>query len=127
MNRSDGYVVGLASLLQTHWLLPGYQPDYCPPGGTLVFELRRRGRNEHLVRVYFTAQTFDQLRDLAPLSHDNPPATVQLLVPQSGSSKGLDVDLRSFLERLRAQIDWVAAQDPVKETPAGELRSTTWQ
>ena len=38
---SDAYVVGLAGLLNMHWLLPGYQPDFCPPGGTLVFELRQ--------------------------------------------------------------------------------------
>jgi hypothetical protein len=24
-----------------HWMLPGYQQDYNPPGGSLVFELRQ--------------------------------------------------------------------------------------
>jgi 4-phytase/acid phosphatase len=30
---SDAYLAGLAGLLDMHWLLPGYQPDFCPPGG----------------------------------------------------------------------------------------------
>jgi 4-phytase/acid phosphatase len=30
---SDFYVAGLAGLLDAHWLLPGYQPDFCAPGG----------------------------------------------------------------------------------------------
>ena len=38
---SDAYVVGLAGLLRLHWQLPGYQPDFCAPGGALVFELRQ--------------------------------------------------------------------------------------
>ena len=29
---SDYYVAGLAGLLDAHWLLPCYQPDFCPPG-----------------------------------------------------------------------------------------------
>ncbi len=74
---SDAYVAGLAGLLQLHWQLPGYQPDFCAPGGALVFELRQSKRsNEYLVRVFYTAQTFDQLRNLTPLTLDEPPATI---------------------------------------------------
>jgi len=69
---SDAYVVGLAGLLKMHWTLPGYQPDFCPPGGALVFELRQsKSSQEYLVRVFFTAQTFDQLRNLTPLTLEN--------------------------------------------------------
>ncbi len=32
VNSSDAYVEGVAGLLNAHWLLPGYQPDYCAPG-----------------------------------------------------------------------------------------------
>jgi 4-phytase/acid phosphatase len=79
---SDFYVAGLAGLLDAHWLLPGYQPDFCAPGGALVFELRQvRATGEYLVRVFYTAQTFDQLRNLTPLTLDEPPATLQLLIP----------------------------------------------
>jgi hypothetical protein len=36
---------------------------------------------EHFVRAYFTAQTFDQLRNMTALTVDIPPATMQLLAP----------------------------------------------
>ncbi len=66
---SDAYVAGLAGLLDMHWLLPGYQPDFCAPGGALVFELRQvTATGQYLVRVFYTAQTFDQLRNLTPLT-----------------------------------------------------------
>ena len=71
---SDYYIAGLAGLLGAHWLLPGYQPDFCAPGGALVFELRQvRATEQCLVRVFYTAQTFDQLRNLAPLTLAEPP------------------------------------------------------
>ena len=79
---SDAYLAGLAGLLDLHWQLPGYQPDFCPPGGALVFELRQARRSkEYFVRTFYTAQTFDQLRDLTHLTLRVPPATMQLLVP----------------------------------------------
>ena len=79
---SDAYVAGLAGLLHLHWPLPGYQPDFCAPGGALVFELRQSKKSkEYLVRAFYTAQTFDQLRNLTPLTLEEPPATMQLTIP----------------------------------------------
>jgi 4-phytase/acid phosphatase len=103
---SDGYVAGLAGLLDMHWLLPGYQPDFCAPGGALVFELRQVITNgQYLVRVFYTAQTFDQLRNLAPLTLGAPPATQQLLVPGGNSTTNLDVDFNTFTNLMNAAID----------------------
>jgi 4-phytase/acid phosphatase len=66
---SDAYVIGLAGLLHLHWMLNGYQQDYSAPGGALVFELRQVAKTkEYLVRVFYIAQTFDQLRNLTPLT-----------------------------------------------------------
>jgi hypothetical protein len=89
-----------------HWLLPGYQPDFCAPGGALVFELRQiRGTEDYLVRVFYTAQTFDQLHNLTPLSLTNPPATMQLLVPGgTNSATNLDVCFTSFTNLLSKAI-----------------------
>src|ERR1035437_3144457 len=103
---SDYYVAGLAGLLDAHWLLPGYQPDFCPPGGTLVFELRQvRATGQYLVRVFYTAQTFDQLRNLTPLTLDAPPATMQLHVSGGGySTTNLDVDFTTFSNLMNAAI-----------------------
>ena len=101
-----------------HWMLPGYQPDFCPPGGALVFELRQsKSSQKYLVRAFFTAQTFDQLRNLTPLTLENPPAKMQLLIPVPGgrvsatdsdgrvSATDLDVNFNTFQNILRKAID----------------------
>ena len=103
---SDTYVAGLAGLLDLHWLLPGYQPDFCAPGGALVFELRQvRATGQYIVRVFYTAQTFDQLRNLTALSLTNPPATTQLLIPGGTNyATNLDVSFISFSNHLSKAI-----------------------
>jgi 4-phytase/acid phosphatase len=120
---SDYYVAGLAGLLGAHWLLPGYQPDFCPPGGTLVFELRQvRATGEYLVRVFYTAQTFDQLRNLTTLTLEVPPATMQLVIPGgSNSDINLDVTFTTFSNLLNAAIGLEYVQPFDKETPPGVL------
>ena len=110
---SDYYVAGLAGLLDAHWLLPGYQPDFCPPGGTLVFELRQvRATGQYLVRVFYTAQTFDQLRNLTKLTLAEPPATMQLLIPGGSSTANLDVDFTTFTNLMNAAIGMEYVKQP---------------
>jgi len=123
INSSDAYVVGVANLLHMHWLLAGYQPDYCPPGGALVFELRQsKSTGEFTVRVHFTSQTFDQLRDLSPLSASQPPATMQLLIPGAKhSADTIDVKFSDFARLLENAIDFQDVQNPEEETPPGPL------
>lgn len=120
---SDVYVTGLAGLLHLHWQLPGYQPDFCAPGGALVFELRQsKWTGEYLVRAFYTAQSFDQLRNLTPLTVTQPPETMQLLIP--GGSKpgaGLDVKFEVFEKLVRNAIGRRYVQDPSKEVPPGVL------
>ena len=128
VNSSDGYVEGVAALLHAHWLLPGYQPDYCAPGGNLVFELRRSRTGEDFVRVFYTAQTFDQLRNLTPFTLDQPPATMQLFIPggsKSGSS--LDVDFATFSKLLKKDIAEKYVQNPAEEMPPGVLTGVPLQ
>jgi hypothetical protein len=120
---SDTFVAGLAGLLDVHWLLPGYQPDFCPPGGTLVFELRQVITNgQYLVRVFYTAQTFDQLRNLTTLTLEVPPATMQLFIPGgSNSDTNLDVAFATFSNLLTAAIGLEYVQPFDQETPPGVL------
>lgn len=120
---SDAYVAGLAGLLDLHWLLPGYQPDFCAPGGALVFELRQvKKTKEHLVRVFYTAQSFDQLRNLTPLALKAPPQTMQLLVPGgSNPAANLDVGFKTFKKLLQAAIGREYVQPYHKEAPPGVL------
>jgi 4-phytase / acid phosphatase len=120
---SDAYVAGLAGLLQLHWQLPGYQPDFCAPGGALVFELRQsKSSKEYLVRVFYTAQTFQQLRHLTPLTLKKPPATKQLLIPGgSKSATDLDANFYAFQKLLRNAIGNKYVEDPWKEISPGVL------
>jgi 4-phytase/acid phosphatase len=119
---SDFYLSGLAGLLDAHWLLPSYQPDFCPPGGALVFELRQVKTNgQYLVRVFYTAQTFDQLRNLTPLTLAEPPATMQLLIPGGSSTTNLDVDFTTFTNLMNEAIGLEYVQPFDQETPPGVL------
>ena len=126
---SDTYVAGLAALLHLHWQLPGYQPDFCSPGGALVFELRQsRETKKYLVRVFYTSQTLDQLRNLTAMTIDDPryppPATMQLMVPGgSNSSANLDVDFKTFQKLLKGAINPKYVQNPAKEVQPGVLVS----
>lgn len=119
---SDAYVIGLAGTLGLHWQLPGYQPDFCPPGGALVFELRQsKASGDYLVRAFYTAQTWDQLRNLTPLTLDAPPATVQLLIPGREPGATLDVNFERFQGLLKKAIGTQFVEDPAKEVPPGVL------
>ena len=120
---SDIYVDALASLLHLHWQLPGYQQDFAAPGGALVFELRQvRSTGEYIVRVYYTAQTFDQLRNLTPLTTGQPPATMQLLIPNGDQADtNLDVSFHEFKELMTKAINLYYVQDPAAEAPPGPL------
>lgn len=120
---SDAYVAGLAGLLGLHWALPGYQPDFCAPGGALVFELRQSRRSrEFLVRAYYTAQTFDQLRDLTPLTLTEPPATVQLRIPvDRPPGESPDVRFDVFQRALKRAMDQDCVEDPATEIQPGVL------
>ena len=120
---SDYYVAGLAGLLGLHWTLPGYQPDFIGPGGALVFELRQSKKSkEYLVRAFYTAQTFDQLRNLTPLTLEEPPATMQLTIPGgSNSATDLDVKFATFKKLLSEAIDQEYVQPFGEEVPPGVL------
>jgi 4-phytase/acid phosphatase len=122
---SDGYVAGLAGLLDAHWSFPGYQPDFCAPGGALVFELRQVKTNgQYLVRVFYTAQTFDQLRNLTTVTLEEPPATMQLLIPGgSNSATNLDVNFTTFTNLMNAAIglEYVQPFEEVNPPPPGVL------
>ncbi len=129
VTSSDAYVVGLAGLLDLHWQLPGYQPDFCAPGGALVFEVRQSKRNgEFLVRTFYTTQSLDQIRNLTPLSLAQPPETIQLRIP-GGSEPGgaFDVKFETFEKLLNQAIGWQYVQKPSQEVPPGVLTGVPLQ
>jgi 4-phytase/acid phosphatase len=123
VTSSDYYVAGLAGLLGLHWSLQSYQPDFCAPAGALVFELRQSNRTkQYFVRVHYTAQTFDQLRNLTPLTSEVPPATMQLTVPGgSTSTTNLDVPWPTFKRLMTEAIGQQYVQPYGQDFPPGVI------
>ncbi len=104
---SDVNVCGFAGLFHIDWLLPGYQPDFCGPGGAIVFQLRQsQSTGEYIVRASYVAQTLDQLRNQSPLTLEAPPASAPVFIP--GCSIGnttFDCPLGDFVGIANQLID----------------------
>jgi 4-phytase/acid phosphatase len=76
---SDNNIVALASVLGLHFQLPGYAQDDPPIGGALGLELwRDPGAQRRYVRVFYQAQSLEQLRELAGPDAKHAPATLEL-------------------------------------------------
>jgi 4-phytase/acid phosphatase len=80
----DTNLSNLSGMLGLSWKLPGYQPDDTPPGGALIFSLWKDAGG-YVVKLRYTAQTLDQMRDVVPLSAAAPPASQELSVCGSPS------------------------------------------
>jgi 4-phytase / acid phosphatase len=82
----DTNITNVAGLLDLHWFADG-QRDGTPPGGALVFELwRSRAGQADSVRVFYTSQTLEQMRQESTLNAANPPVRVPVFVPACGRS-----------------------------------------
>jgi 4-phytase/acid phosphatase len=80
----DTNIATVAGTLGLRWILDGRRDD-TPPGGALVFELwRSRTSGDFSVRVAYTAQTLEQMRDASILTLRNPPDRVPVFVPACG-------------------------------------------
>ena len=81
----DTNIATVSGVLGLDWIIDGRRND-TPPGGALVFELWRAAGGGYSVRVYYTAQTLNQMREATPLTAANPPARVQVFVPGCGAA-----------------------------------------
>jgi 4-phytase/acid phosphatase len=88
----DTNIASVAGALGLDWIIDGRSGD-TPPGGALMFELWRGRASRRLsVRVYYTAQTLEQMRASQPLTISNPPAEAPVFVPGcSGSDMSCDL------------------------------------
>lgn len=102
LSAHDGTVTMLAGLLGLDWILPSYGGGQAAPGGGLVFERWRRGRDGAVVvRVRYIAQSLTQLRDALPLSLDAPPESAALFIPRcSDATATFDCPLTTFGTRV---------------------------
>jgi len=103
----DTNIVNFGGLLGLKWWLPGTQLNPVLPGGALVLELRqRRADGRFVVRAYYVSQSLEQIRNLTPLSLENPPAIAPIFIPGcSEAGPGFDVPLDKFETLLQRVID----------------------
>lgn len=77
----DTNIATVSGALGIDWIIDGRVND-TPPGGALLFELwKPRNGDQPFVRVEYTAQTLEQMRDSQPLSPSNPPNAALLFLP----------------------------------------------
>jgi 4-phytase/acid phosphatase len=102
----DANISHISSLLNLSWLLPGYQRDDTPPGGSLVFRLWQDPRAGYTVESFYIAQTLNQMRDTVPLGRDSAPAIARIFVPGcSASSVRFDCVWEGFRQVVSRAVD----------------------
>ena len=108
---SDSKITGLAGLFHLDWIVPGYQADFCGPGGALVFQLRQsQSTGEYIVRASYVAQTLDQLRNRTALTLSTPPASAPVFIPGcSVRNATFDCPLANFVAVAKQVIDPLSA------------------
>jgi len=99
----DTDIATVAGALGIDWIADGRLDD-SPPGSALVFELWRSPKSGSFVRVAFTAQTLEQMRNSEPLSPSNPPADAPIFVPAC-SGADLACTWESFSAAMRQATD----------------------
>lgn len=107
----DTNIVTVAGSLGINWILDG-RVDDTPPGGELIFELwRSRADGKLSVRLFYRAQTLEQMRKAEPLSPANPPTEAPIFVPGCSQSD-LSCTWDGFSAALHQAIDpaYVLAQ-----------------
>lgn len=100
----DTNIASVAGALELNWIIDGRRDD-TPPGGALVFELwRARIGREYSVRVYYTAQTLQQMREAQSLTPGNSPQWVPVFVPGC-STQDMACTLDGFAATMGRAID----------------------
>jgi len=108
----DTNIDTVSALLNLLWTADGRHDD-TPPGAALVFELWRSVAGAYRLRVFYTAQTLDQMRNEQPLTLENPPQRVALAVPGCGQAER-PCSLNAFLALARRRVDPPHADANVK-------------
>jgi 4-phytase/acid phosphatase len=107
----DTNLTNIAGVLNLNWIIDGRRDD-TPPGGALIFELRKRSDSAaYEVSIFYTAQTLEQMRNLTPLTLDAPPARANIFIPGcSNAGINFPCDWKAFELALHSAIDPAFAQ-----------------
>ncbi|HBV9944715.1 TPA: histidine-type phosphatase [Klebsiella aerogenes] len=103
----DTNIAMVRTLMNFSWQLPGYSRGNIPPGSSLVIERWRNSKNgERYLRVYFQAQSLDDLRRLQMPDQQHPMLQQEWRQPDcQQTSVGTLCPYQSALEALSKQID----------------------
>lgn len=108
----DINIAYLRTLLAFTWQQGDYPRGNVPPGGSLIFERWRDQQQHRYLRIYFEAQSPDQIRYLTPLSETAPPLRTELTFPGcQKTSAGTLCPYDISLQRIEKNID------PARITP----------
>ena len=99
----DTDIATVAGALGIDWIADGRFGD-SPPGGALVFELWRSPKAGSFVRVAFTTQTLEEMRNSEPLTPANPPVEAPIFVPAC-SGADLSCSWEGFSAAMRQATD----------------------
>jgi 4-phytase/acid phosphatase len=84
----DTNLANLSGALGLDWLLDGRRND-TPPGSAIIFELWKDSKkSSYSIRVYFTAQTLEQMRELQTLDATHKPPKAPVFVPGCSRANG---------------------------------------
>ncbi|HEI8868785.1 histidine-type phosphatase [Serratia sp. AKBS12] len=103
----DTNIAYLRTLLGFSWQQGLYPRGNIPPAGSLVFERwRDRQTDQRFLRLYFQAQSLDQIRQLSPLSALSPPLKTEFSHPGCRQlSLGVLCPWAEAMQRMHAAID----------------------
>ncbi len=100
----DTNLTNIAGLLDLTWIADGRRDD-TPPGAALIFELWKTGvTGNYSVRIYYSAQTLEQMRSASNLTLNDPPQRVPVFLPGC-SGEDFSCPWPSFLKALDQAID----------------------
>jgi 4-phytase/acid phosphatase len=103
LSGHDTNIATVSGSLGLDWIVDGRVNDTAP-GGALIFELWRSSRGEHFVRVYYTAQTLEQMRQAQTLTPAHPPLRLPIFVPGC-SGQDMSCPWQSFAAVVRRAIN----------------------
>jgi 4-phytase / acid phosphatase len=111
----DTNLASVAGLLHLNWLADGRRND-TPPGSALVFELWQKPHSgDSYVRVFYMAQTLEQMRSAAPLLPSNGPQRIPLRLDGCSRSSGSVCTWSAFSRLVDSVID---PADVIRNTAA---------
>ena len=99
----DSDLCRVGFLFNLHWKASGVTDD-TPPDSQIVFELWQNSKSkQYKVRLFYRAQTYDQLRSGQALTLDSPPVEVNLVPP--GCRAGHPCPFAAFDKAAHAVLD----------------------